>query len=76
MNPTRWGSLGGAALSVFYLLLLQGVPQFVDGVIVASRMNVLYFVVFYAVFFFAFVNIVAAISAEHKNDSAEADTHG
>ncbi len=67
-DPAHWGSFGRSALSVFYLLLLQNVPSYVDAAIVSSRGNIAYFIFFYLIFFSLFVNVVAAISYEHHRE--------
>ena len=61
VDAPRWGTLGDAAASVAYLLLLQDVPGFVEPVVAASRAGVAFFLVFYAVFATLLLGVVAAV---------------
>jgi voltage-gated sodium channel len=60
IDPIRWGDLGSASLSVFYLLLLQDVPSYVSPLIASHRGSVVYFVTFYFVFASLGLSVLAA----------------
>ena len=62
IDPSRWGGLKEAVLSVFYLSLFQDVPSFVAPLVEHSLFCLLFFVVFYvAVLGLALSVIVAAV---------------
>jgi voltage-gated sodium channel len=64
--PERWGSLGAAALSVFYLLLLQEIPATVNELVASAPAAIFYFIIFYFVFISLLLNVVGLISSEHQ----------
>ena len=75
IDPERWGSLGRSMLSVFYLMLLQDIPVFVEHVIKSSAFNILYFLCFYAVFVSFAFNLIAVISFELNNSKTKERPH-
>lgn len=71
ITPAHWGDLGRAGMSVFYLLLLQDVPGFVEPLIAASAWSILYFILFYLTFAGLFIGVLTAAitnSNNRKND--------
>lgn len=68
IDPDRWGGFGSSALSVFYLMLLQDVPNYVSPVLSASKSSILYFLLFYFVIVGLFISTVAAAVAPDKRE--------
>lgn len=65
IDPQRWGSFGRSALSVFYLLLFQDIPRFIEPVVALSKLYIFYFLFFYFVVIGLFISVLnAAISQE------------
>jgi voltage-gated sodium channel len=60
VDPARWGTLGRAALSVFYLLLLQDVPSVAQPLLAASRAAILFFLLLYVSFLSLLIGVIAA----------------
>lgn len=64
IDPGRWGGFSSSARTVFYLLLAQDVPACVGPLLVTSRLNLLYFLVFYFAFVSLFISVLAAAVAD------------
>jgi len=58
--PQHWGSLGRSAISIFYLLLLQNVPGFVEPLITYSSFSILFFITFYVTVFGLLISVLTA----------------
>ena len=59
-DPAHWGTLARAGLSVFYLVLAQDVPGFVEPVVANAPAAILYFAAFYITFIGLFIGIITA----------------
>lgn len=60
LDPTRWGTLGRSALSIFYLVLLQDVPSYVSPLISVHSGSIVYFIVLYFVFASLLLSVLTA----------------
>jgi voltage-gated sodium channel len=66
VSPEHWGSLGRAMLSVFYLVLLQNVPQFLEPLLKFSSLSILYFITLYFTLFSLIACLIGIISGEYQ----------
>jgi voltage-gated sodium channel len=67
IDPVHWGDLKQSLLSVFYLLLFQNVPGFVEPLVAQSLFSLLYFAAFYLVFIgLGLCVIVASVMQERE----------
>ena len=60
LDPGRWGTLGGSALSVFYLMTLQSVEATVAAVISHSPFHMIYFALVYFIFLSLLISTICA----------------
>lgn len=60
IDPSKWGSLGSSAKSIFYLALLQDVPSFIDPLLANSKFSILFFLLLYFVVGFILLGAIHA----------------
>ena len=60
-DPANWGSLGTAILSTFYLLLFQDIPKYINAVISASPLYIIFFVSLYFIFITLLISTIYAV---------------
>lgn len=64
--PASWGTLGDSFRSVFFLALLQRVPEFVAEVGPGGFVGKLFFPVFYFVYGVVVLNLMGAVTAQYR----------
>lgn len=69
IEPQKWGSLGRAVLSIFYLLLLQDIDTFIEPLVAQSPLYLFFFLGVYFPVLVLMTNVIATVVA--KNFSGE-----
>lgn len=64
--PQSWGTLGDSFRSVFFLALLQRVPEFVAEVPTGDLLGKLFFPIFYLVYGAIGLNLIGAVAARYQ----------
>ncbi|MFM1848603.1 MAG: hypothetical protein RL417_2077 [Pseudomonadota bacterium] len=64
--PASWGTLADSFRSVFFLALLQRVPEFFTEAVLGGLAGKIFFPVFYLVYGGVLINLIAAVTAQYR----------